>query len=90
LGPLTKIFIELTAAGKGSGNQGGGIHDIIPSGLKRKEQAITRVANSMTEKFVVVKQCQVKRTEKMQLQCDTTTYYVSVCTLPESAHGNFA
>jgi hypothetical protein len=29
--------------------------------------------------------------EKMQLKRDTTTYYVSVCTLPESAdNGNLA
>jgi hypothetical protein len=44
----------------------------------------------MTEKFVASKEHQDKRTEKMQLKCDTITYYVGVCTLPESADGNSA
>jgi hypothetical protein len=48
---------------------------------------MTRVANSMTEKFVVSKICQDKRMERMQLEGNTTTYYVSVCTLPESGNG---
>jgi hypothetical protein len=74
-------------AGKGSGKQRG-IRGGSPSGLKRKEEAMTRVADSMTEKSVASKERQDKRTEKGQLERDTSTYYVSVCTLPESADGN--
>jgi hypothetical protein len=75
-------FSESTATDKGSGKQGG-ICGGSPSGLKRKEEAMTRGANPMTEKFVALKKCQDKRTERMQLERDTTTYYVCVCTLPK-------
>ena len=52
---------------------------------------MTRVADLMTEKFVASKERQDKCTGKMQLERDTsTTYYVGVCTLPESADGNLA
>jgi hypothetical protein len=83
------VFSESMAAGKGSGKQGGvcgGSH----SSLKRKEEAMTRFANPMTEECVASKESQDKHTEKMQLKCDTTAYYVSICTLPESADGNLA
>jgi hypothetical protein len=68
------------------GSRGGSV-----VGLKKKEEATSRVADSMTEKFVATKQCQEKRMEKIQLKHDTTIYYVSVCTLSaESADGNLA
>ncbi len=44
------------------------MHGGSPSRLKRKEEAMTRVADSMTEKFVAAsKEPRDKRTEKMQL-----------------------
>jgi hypothetical protein len=61
-----------------------------PSGLKRKEEAMTRVTNSMTKTSVASKERHDKRTEQMKLGRDTTTIYVSLCSLPESADGNTA
>jgi hypothetical protein len=83
------VFSEPTAAGKGSGKQGVP-RGSSPSGLKRKEEAMTRVANSMTKTFVASKERHDKRSEQMQLGRDTTTIYVSLCSLPESADGNTA
>jgi hypothetical protein len=51
---------------------------------------MTRAAGLMNEKFVASKQCQDKHMGRIQLKQDTTTYYVSVCTLPKSADGNLA
>jgi hypothetical protein len=77
-------------AGKGSGKQRGICGD-SPSGLKRKEEAMARVAGLMTEMFVASKERQDKSKEKMQLERYTTTqYYVGVCTLPESVDDNLA
>jgi hypothetical protein len=59
-----------------------------PSGFKRKEEAMTRVANSMTKTFVDSKEWHDKRTEQMRLERNTTTYYVGLCSLPKSADGN--
>jgi hypothetical protein len=83
------IFSELVAAGMGCGKQGvpGGAS---PDGLKGKEEAMTRVANSMTKTFVASKERHDKRTEQMNLGRNITTIYVSLCSLPESANGNTA
>jgi hypothetical protein len=52
---------------------------------------MTRVADYMADKFLATKQCQGKCKEKRQLEHDISTYYISVCTLPESTTaGNFA
>jgi hypothetical protein len=51
---------------------------------------MTRAAGSMTDKFVVSKKRQDKHTYSLQLECNTTTYYICICTQPESADGNFA
>jgi hypothetical protein len=59
--------------GKGSGKQGD-IHGGSPSGPKSKEQAMIRVTDLMSEKFVASKEGQDKRAEKVQLKRDTTTY----------------
>jgi hypothetical protein len=81
---------------QGRGKQGGGCGVSDVGLVKRKEEAMTGVMDSSmtTEKFVLaMKQCQGKHTEKMQLkeERDTTSYYVSVCFLPESsANGNSA
>jgi hypothetical protein len=83
------VFSELTAAGKGSGKQGV-LRGSSPSGLKRKEEAMARVANWMMKTFVASKERHDKRLEQMQLGCNTTTIYVSLCSLPESADGNTA
>jgi hypothetical protein len=83
------VFSESTVAGKGSGKQGVP-RGSSPSGLKRKEEAMTRVPNSMTKTFVASKECHDKRSEQMQLGRGTTTIYVSLCSLPESADGNTA
>lgn len=61
------IFSESAAGKKGSGKQGGR-HGVSAVGLKRMEDAMTRVADLMTKKFVATKQRQGKRTEKMQLE----------------------
>jgi hypothetical protein len=53
-------------------------------------KSLTRVANSMTKTFVASKGRHNKRTEQMQLGRDTTTYYVGLCSLPESTDGNAA
>jgi hypothetical protein len=81
------VFSESTAAGKGSGKQGV-LRGASPSGLERKEEDVTRVADSMTKTFVASKERYDKRTEQMQLGRDTTTYYVGLCSLPESADRN--
>jgi hypothetical protein len=83
------VFSEPTAAGKGSGSQGVP-RGSSPSGLKRKEEAMTRVANLMTKTFVASKERHDKQLEQMQLGRDTTTIYVSLCSLPESTDGNTA
>jgi hypothetical protein len=75
-------------AGKGSCKEAVscGVCDAV--GLKRKEEVMGRVAYLMTEKFVATKQCQGKCTDKMHLERDTTTYFVSVCTPLASADSN--
>ena len=44
----------------------------------------------MTKTSVASKERHDKRTEQMKLGRDTTTIYVSLCSLPESADGNTA
>jgi hypothetical protein len=44
----------------------------------------------MTKTFVASKKHHDKRSEQMQLGRDTTTIYVSLCSLSESADGNTA
>jgi hypothetical protein len=90
------IFSESTSASKLTGKQSVNRGDSA-TGLKRKEEAISRVADNMTDKFLVVKNRQITdnnrkgmRTEKMELERDTTTYYINVCSLPDSADGNSA
>jgi hypothetical protein len=83
------VFSESTAAGKGSGKQGV-LREASPSGLERKEEAMNRVANSMTKTFVASKERHDKRKEKMQVGRNTTTYYAGLCSLPKSADGNTA
>jgi hypothetical protein len=82
-------FGEPAAAGKGSGKQGVP-RGASPSGLKRKEEAMTRVANSMRKTLTASKYHHAKRTEQMQLGPNTTTIYAGLCSLPESEHGNTA
>jgi hypothetical protein len=56
----------------------GSTHGSSHSGLERKEEAMTRVADFLTLKFVAPKKCQDKGMEKMQLRGINTTYYVGV------------
>jgi hypothetical protein len=73
---LLRCFLLYNEAGKGSGKQRD-IRGGSPSGLKRKEEAMTRVADLMTEKFVASKGRQDKCTGEMQLErCTSTTYYL--------------
>jgi hypothetical protein len=65
-------FGESLAIGMGSGKQGVP-RGASPSGLKRKKEAMTRVANSMTKTLVASKEHHDKRTEQMQLGRNTTT-----------------
>jgi hypothetical protein len=44
----------------------------------------------MTKTFVASKEHHNKRTEQIQLGRDSTTYYIRLCSLPESADGNTA
>jgi hypothetical protein len=83
------VFSESTVAGKVSGKQGV-LRGASPSGLKRKQEAMTRVANLKIKTLIALKECHDKRTEQMQQGRDTTTYYVSLCSLPKSANGNTA
>jgi hypothetical protein len=70
------VFSESTAAGMGSGKQEV-LRGASPSGLERKEEAMTRVADSMTKTFVASKERHDKRTEQMQPGRDTTIHHGS-------------
>jgi hypothetical protein len=79
------VFSESTAAGKDSSKQGV-LCGASPSGLKRKEEAMTRVADLMTMTFIALKEHHNKYTEQMQLGGrNTTTYLISLCSLLKSA-----
>jgi NAD(P)H-flavin reductase len=54
------------------------------------KQGVLCGANLMMKTFVASKESHDKRTEQMQLGRDTTTYYVGLYSLPESADGNTA
>jgi hypothetical protein len=58
--------------------------------MKKKEEAVSRIAESMTAMMVENQNRNSRCSEKMQLERDTGTFYMNIATLPTGARGDAA
>jgi hypothetical protein len=58
--------------------------------MKREEEAMSRIAESMTSTMVENQNRNSRRSEKMQLERDTGAFYMNIATLPTGARGDAA
>jgi hypothetical protein len=58
--------------------------------MKKKEEAMSRIALSMTQTMVANQNRSSKRQEKMQLERDTGAFFMNITTLPAGATGDVA
>jgi hypothetical protein len=87
-----EIFSSSSAANTNASVSAGSSAGACPVAfsMKKKEEAMSRIADSMTAIMVENQIWNSKHTEKMQLKHDTGAFYMNIATLPTGARGDAA